>query len=213
MEQYCSDLFLRIDSEKQERIYEISCKIFSGDGFANANINTIAKEIGISVGSLYKYFQTKENLFLYCVQRGRQELDSVLSEIEKIDGDIFEKLTAVITTIQKHSRDFPHLINLYNEITTEGNLERAKRLSDVMESLAINYYTKLIRDAQNSGEISSERKPELLALLIDNLFMNLQFSYSNNYYKERMKLFVGDMYGDDSLVKEEIIQFIRDALK
>lgn len=212
MEQYCSELFTRIDSEKQDRVYNVSCKIFSNDGYATANINIIAKEIGISVGSLYKYFGTKENLFLYCVQRGRQELDAILKEIEQLDGDVYDKLTAVISTVQTHSRKYPHLINLYNEITTEGNLDRAKKLSNVMESLAINYYTKLIRTAQNSGEIKSKQKPELLALLIDNLFMNLQFSYSNNYYKERMKLFIGDKYEDDRWIKEEIIGFIRGAL-
>lgn len=212
MEQYCSELFTRIDTKKQERVYNIACKIFSNDGYATANINVIAKEIGISVGSLYKYFGTKENLFLYCVQRGRQELDTVLKEIEQLEGDIYDKLSAVISTIQSHSRKYPYLINLYNEITTEGNLDRAKRLSDVMETLAINYYTKLIRSAQNSGEIKSEREPELLALLIDNLFMNLQFSYSNNYYMERMKLFIGEKYQDDRWVREEIMSFIRDAL-
>ena len=55
------DAFDRISEERRERILEVGTEEFSSKGYENANINVIAKNAGISIGLMYKYFATKED--------------------------------------------------------------------------------------------------------------------------------------------------------
>ncbi|HOM88904.1 MAG TPA: TetR/AcrR family transcriptional regulator, partial [Spirochaetota bacterium] len=51
------ETFERISPEKRDRIITIATKEFAKNGFKGANINIIAKKAGISIGSMYNYFE------------------------------------------------------------------------------------------------------------------------------------------------------------
>ena len=212
-EDYSTELFRRIDEKKQKRILEMAGDEFAREGYSGANTNKIAEKIGISVGSLYKYFRTKENLFLATVHKGRRDLEKVFDTVTGIDGGLFEKIDALIGIIQDYSRNHPQITKLYNELTSEGNVDLARKLSAELEAPAANYYRQLITDAQQAGEINEDTPPEILAFFMDNLFLTLQFSYAGIYYQERMRIFLGDRYADrDTLVRTSLCEFIRAAL-
>jgi TetR/AcrR family transcriptional regulator len=212
-EEYNTELFRRIDEEKQERILEVAGSEFAMEGFSRANTNKIAEKIGISVGSLYKYFRTKENLFLATIRKGRDELEKVLNDVAAIDGRLVEKIDMLIGIIQDYSRNHPQITKLYNELTTEGNVELARKLSMELEAPAAIFYRRLIADAQSSGEIKNDTAPEILSFYMDNLFLTLQFSYASTYYQERMRVFLGDRYAEkDGMVRSSMLFFIRSAL-
>lgn len=212
-ENYSTELFQRIDKEKQKRILDMAGEEFSREGFSGANTNKIAEKIGISVGSLYKYFRTKENLFLATIRRGRNELEHVLNTVSGIDGGFIEKIDALIGIIQDYSRNHPQITRLYNELTSEGNVALARSLSSELEAPAAAYYRRLIADAQKSGEITNGTPPDILAFYMDNLFLTLQFSYASAYYQERMRIFLGKRFSKkDRLVRSSLLDFIRSAL-
>ena len=54
---------LKISESKRDRILAIATTE-SRKGFKGANINEIARKANISIGSMYTYFETKENLYL-----------------------------------------------------------------------------------------------------------------------------------------------------
>ncbi len=60
--QFYKDAFQRIDDDRKNIILEAGIEEFSSKGYENANINIIAKNAGISIGLMYKYFSTKEDL-------------------------------------------------------------------------------------------------------------------------------------------------------
>jgi len=88
---------------------------------------------GISVGSIYKYFDTKEDLFLTCVHFGVETLEAVLNEVIASPGDLFLKTEKIVRIIQTHSRDQKNLIILYNEMTSESNAKLTWKLAAEME--------------------------------------------------------------------------------
>ena len=55
-------VFLELDQNKQERITEAAIKEFARFGYENSSTNRIVKECDISKGSLFKYFESKEEL-------------------------------------------------------------------------------------------------------------------------------------------------------
>ncbi|RPI35810.1 MAG: TetR/AcrR family transcriptional regulator [Nitrospiraceae bacterium] len=57
----------------KEKILDAAMKIFSTYGYSGANIRTIAKTAGISIGGMYLYFRNKEELYLDLIKTLIQE--------------------------------------------------------------------------------------------------------------------------------------------
>ena len=54
----------------------------------------------------------------------------------------------------------------------------------------------------------------MAAFFVDNLLMNIQFSYACDYYCERYKIYAGeDIFLKDEFAVENILRFIKAALK
>ncbi len=52
--------------ERREQILEAALRIFSEKGYAGASIRDIAREVGVTEGLLYHYFESKEQLMHSC---------------------------------------------------------------------------------------------------------------------------------------------------
>ena len=55
-----------IDETLKARILDVSKQEFATHGYENASYNKIIQKIGISKGSMYYYFENKEDLFITC---------------------------------------------------------------------------------------------------------------------------------------------------
>lgn len=211
---YHKKTFENIAPEKRHKILEVAIGEFANHGFDNANINVIAQKAHVSVGSLYKYFDTKQDLFLTAVHYGVQILEGTLLDVADSDCDIVEKLDSVIAAIQHSSREYGDLIKLYNEMTSENNIDLVKSIARDMETVSARVYTNVLEDAQKNGELQENVDPKMFAYFLDNLFMNLQFSYACGYYQERFKIYAGeDIAERDDYVRSQMIAFVKGAFE
>jgi AcrR family transcriptional regulator len=64
-----------------DAIVEAAARILVRDGYAAASTNTIAETAGVSIGSLYQYFQDKDDVFRAVVERHRQQVMPVIAEV------------------------------------------------------------------------------------------------------------------------------------
>ena len=213
-EVYYKPTFDNIAEEKRRKILDVAVNEFANHGFENANINIIAKKAQVSVGSLYKYFDTKTDLFLTSVNYGISTLDSIIDAIAGSDEDVLMKLEKLIRAAIGFSRSYSVLIKLYNEFTGESNPDLAKKIAVDMESITAAAYKKAIIEGQVAGEIRTDIDPGMAAFLIDNVLMNIQFSYACDYYRERYKIYAGeDIFLKDEFAIENIMRFVKSALK
>ncbi len=207
-----TELFGRISQEKRDRIYEAAINEFAVFGYMNANTNKIARNAGISVGSLFQYFDSKEDLFLTTVKHCATLMKEALELIMEGDEDILVKVEKLLRTIQRHSRANVNMIRLYNEMATQSNSKIIGEIVLDLEEVTAKLYADLIRKAQSEQEARIDCDPGMFAFLLDNIFMMLQFSYSCNYYQERFKLFVReDILEKDDFVIEQTLKFIKAA--
>lgn len=206
--------FDNISQEKRAKILTVSIEEFATKGFENANINTIAKRAQVSVGSLYKYFDTKVDLFLTSVNYGANFLESVLDPLVASDEDVMKKLEKLIRAAISFSRKYSVMIKLYNECTTEVNAEIGKEVARKLEIITANAYKTAIIQGQVAGEIRTDIDPGMAAFMVDNLLINVQFSYACDYYSERYKIYAGnDIFEKDEFAIENVLRFIKAALK
>jgi AcrR family transcriptional regulator len=212
MNKHYKAAFEKISTEKQARILDAGTAEFAAKGFPGANINHIAKKAGISIGAMYNYFGSKDDLFLTIIDRAHAILESVISEVAQADADIFDSIEKLLRAAQEYSQRYPELTQIYLDMTSEGLSHLSRQLSGQMETISSRFYRALIEKAAAAGQIHRGMDVRIASFCLDNLIMMIQYSYASDYFKERMKIFIGpEAVADDEKLVQEIMRFIRGA--
>ena len=81
----------RFQRRKEQRPQEITAAafdVFSDKGYAGARVEEVARRAGVSKGLLYRYFETKQDLFKAVVRSVViQRIDTLLDAVERTDLD------------------------------------------------------------------------------------------------------------------------------
>ena len=213
VEKRYKEAFERASDERREKILEVGIEEFSSKGYENSNINIIAKNAGISVGLMYKYFSTKEDLFITCIQRGMSILDTILEDIMNSDDKLLKKAENVIRATCKHSKKNANYIKLYNEITSGKNPDLVNTLVNEIETVTSKRYISSIAQAFAKGDVRDDLDPRLFAFFLDNLLTSLQFSFTCEYYRKRFEIYTGvDVENmDEEQIVSQLLKFIESA--
>ncbi len=85
--------FFNLNVEKQNKIIETSIAEFAQNGYSNASTNRIVKECDISKGSLFKYFESKEELYFFIIDTVANEMMRDMERgLGKLSTEIFQRL-------------------------------------------------------------------------------------------------------------------------
>jgi Transcriptional regulator len=207
------EMYKKLDDDTLNTILETGIDEFANNGLDRANINVIAKKSGFSVGVIYKYYKDKDNFFLACVRHSLKLLEQVLRDAFSKESDLMTCISQVVYALLDHSKKHKNYNVMYNEITSGSCKRYAVTLAKEIESCTALVYEQFMEKAKQSGEADSNINSNMLAFFFDNLLMMLQFSYSCDYYRERMKIFCGeDILDNDEKVAQEFIRFIGAAL-
>ncbi|MCH2054738.1 TetR/AcrR family transcriptional regulator [Acinetobacter pittii] len=94
-----------------EAILEAAARILESLGFAGFNTNAVAELAGVSIGSLYQYFPSKDALIVELIRRERAKLSThIIEAIQQSDtSDLKEKLKLIIKAAVQHQLKRPQL--------------------------------------------------------------------------------------------------------
>jgi AcrR family transcriptional regulator len=206
-------MYKKLDSDTINNILETGIEEFANNGLDRANINVIAKKAGVSVGVIYKYFKDKDSFFLECVRHSLELLEQVLQDAFSDDADVMTCIKRIVYALLGHSRKHKNYNVMYNEITSGSCRRYANILAKEIETRTASVYEQLMEKAKQSAAAEIKIDSRMLAFFFDNLLMMLQFSYSCDYYTERMKIYCGEnILEDDEKVANEFIGFIGSVL-
>src|ERR1700722_4570084 len=68
-----ADIEAQDGGAKRRQVMEGARSVFLGQGFDGASMNDIARAAGVSKGTLYVYFDSKEQLFEALIRDGRRQ--------------------------------------------------------------------------------------------------------------------------------------------
>jgi AcrR family transcriptional regulator len=202
-------MYKKLDDDTINTILETGIDEFANNGLDRANINVIAKKAGVSVGVIYKYYKDKDSFFLTCVRHSLKLLEQVLKDAFSDGTDVMTCIRRIVNALLEHSRKHKNYNVMYNEITSGSCKRYATVLAKEIESRTAPVYEQLMERAKRSADAEIKIDSRMLAFFFDNLLMMLQFSYSCDYYRERMKIYCGvDIFDSDEKTAEEFIRFI-----
>jgi AcrR family transcriptional regulator len=76
------------DTAKRQQIMDGARRVFLQDGFDGASIGDIVRAAGVSKGTLYAYFPSKDTLFEALVTEDRRKQAEVLFTLDENDRDV-----------------------------------------------------------------------------------------------------------------------------
>lgn len=203
----------KLTEEQQARLIDTAILEFADKGFKGAGLSRIAKNAGVSVGVIYKYYEDKDAFFLACVDYSLELLQHVMESVILNESDLRKCLENLVKDLIAAAGEHRNYYRMYHEITSGSCGRYAAELAAKIESISAQVYTDLLSKAEAQGRIAIKGDPRLFAFFFDNLLMMLQFSFSCDYYHERMKIYCGeDNAADPQAVGEAFVDFMGTAL-
>jgi AcrR family transcriptional regulator len=102
-----------LESRRKAQILDVAARVFATYGFANTQVQTIANHLGVGNGTVYRYFPTKDQLFLAAVERGLKELEVEMDRILESEGDPLELIGEAIRGYFGFFRRRPEMAELF----------------------------------------------------------------------------------------------------
>ena len=188
--------------KKRERILKKSWELFKKNGYEETKIERITKEVGISKGSFYTYFKTKEDVLFSILEKIEIEIENSINDIDtseepsKVLYDLLEKRVELFLGYVQNMK----LENLY--IMKSGQIDEFKNKITV-------FYTTFIKE----NIIKKYENKKIWDLEIISKYIN---SSIEGYFFEEIfenKGIDKDFEDRAKIAIKEIAKFIDSALK
>jgi len=188
--------------KKRERILKKSWELFKKNGYEETKIERITKEVGISKGSFYTYFKTKEDVLFAILEKIEIEIENSINDIDtseepsKILYNLLEKRVELFLGYVQNMK----LENLY--IMKSGQIDEFKNKITV-------FYTTFIKE----NIIKKYENKKIWDLEIISKYINS--SIEGYFFKEifENKGIDKDFEDRAKIAIKEIARFIDSALK
>lgn len=124
---------------RREQIAESALRLFRVRGYQNTAVREIAEAVGFSVGSLFNYFRSKEQILHFIYDQAHEPIERAVEAVEReVAGDpevaLRRALERYFTVIEQHQ---DHVILVYQDFKSlDGRakrqvLDRERRIMDV----------------------------------------------------------------------------------
>tara|TARA_Y100000588_G_C14120420_1_gene867058 strand:- start:214 stop:831 length:618 start_codon:yes stop_codon:yes gene_type:complete len=146
--------FKNISQEKQKAIIQGAFEEFGRYGYQNASTNRLVKTLGISKGSIFKYFDGKLDLYSYLVDIAVDKLTTHMTEFSYIDAcspieNIIEYAEHEYNYLVANPREYWFFYMLSRELNLVELDEIKSKLVNASHTLSSDMYTRagLINDS------------------------------------------------------------------
>ena len=99
--------------ERKQEIVKTACKLFAERGYYNTTIPDIAEAMGMSVGNLYNYFSSKEELAKYIMKYSSKLLGDEIRKINEENISTKEKIYKIVRRFFEIAQQQPELIEYF----------------------------------------------------------------------------------------------------
>ena len=145
-----------IRNEMRNKILHESMLYFARNVFAGTKISDLAKHIGIGQGTIYVYFDSKEELFLEIQKMINREEDikqlKLLASLPLSAEKKIHKLTDTVMRQLKEDENFAGMIALNTQMLLEQDKSYASE-GTTYQSELYKYTAKILSQGQKEGSV------------------------------------------------------------
>lgn len=162
----------------KREIMDAALRLFSEKGYHNVSMEEIAKEAEFSVGTLYNFFKSKEELYKNLIYEVSDKFHSLLIKAIEREGNEIERLKSYLKKKGEIFKENLAIIKLYFAETKGASFsviaglekELRERYHDFLQRLS-----KLFEEGIRKGVFEEVADPFYLAVAIDNVSNSFLF--------------------------------------
>ena len=137
-------------SSKRERIIEAGLKLFANESYQAVTMDRVAEAAGVAKGTLYLYFQSKEDLYLGILTDGMESISRNYQASVDPQSDVKVRLRRAITLSIEFYDQRRDLLRLM--MTEEPRMPEARnRLREQWRDRWVRFFNSLIEEGVQSG--------------------------------------------------------------
>jgi TetR/AcrR family transcriptional regulator len=150
-------------------ILDAAEQVFGTHGFADAKMADIAKRAGLAAGTIYKHFESKEDIFRALLERSGDEFDDALDvQLAGAPLSVPDRLLVLVRAVLTHCEERRATFSLLLELCKgDWSIRRVGGAS--AEKRYLRYlarFTELIEEGVRTGTIRDDLRPAELAQLL-----------------------------------------------
>jgi len=143
------------EHEKEQRknlILDVAEKIFSEKPFDDVNMRDLAKEVGISPGSIYTYYPDKESLYVEVSLRGFQRAVDIMTDQLNSGNNSLDKVAERYMEEMIDNYDYMRIVQhcvMDGKFKSPESIERLKEISRELFTI----FDRILEKQTNVSEI------------------------------------------------------------
>ena len=163
-------------ADTKEKILMTALQLFARDGYEAVSVRTIAEELGMTKGALYRHYKNKRDIFDSIVERMIQ-IDAERAREHQMPEDKYDSMpnayeNATVENIQKYTieqfkfwteDEFASHFRKMLTLEQYRNAEMAQLYSDCIVAGPVAYMEDLFRELMEKGVLKKE-DPRQLAI-------------------------------------------------
>ncbi|MBB2481297.1 TetR/AcrR family transcriptional regulator [Bacillus sp. APMAM] len=153
----------QIRDERREQIKQAALKVFARRGYTGTKTSVIAEEAGISEGLIYRYFQSKKELYTTIVQELMEEAKRELTQAPSLPGTPFEQIRNLTKNMMDENNMYAFMLMERARTANDVPEKVTQMFSQVSTSVLIDPLIPVFVKGQESGEFSQGDPRKLLS--------------------------------------------------
>lgn len=163
-----SSTFLNLPAEKREKLMNKFYDEFSKNSYREASISKIVADLKIAKGSIYKYFENKQDLYFYLIECAAQtKLKQIGRQLSENSYD--DMLWAIIETGSEFDINNPVLTRFLNRVLTDSHEEFDRDIKGEIRDKSYTYILGVVQQGIENGSIRTDINKETISHYINTV--------------------------------------------
>lgn len=165
--------------DRRQMILDGATKAFTQFGYKATTMDLVAKLANVGKGTIYTFFQNKEELFDEIFTSLLMEMKKIADEAIDEKNSFSENLHLALFAILEFRKNHQLTIKIFQE-NAELGTSAVKEMIEKMEQMIIRYIKTKVKEAIEKGDIKP-CDPELTAFVMVKLYIALIFDWEKRY--------------------------------
>lgn len=163
-----SQTFFNLPEKRQQIILEAAIAEFGNHSYEAASISHIVSRAKIAKGSFYQYFEDKQDLYLYLVDRALEarNLFIATAKLPSIQSGFFVYLRALFQAVLEFQLAHPALTQILFRGPNHGDVPFREEVFKRTKASSIAYMRQHVQAAIAQGQLSADINPDVAAFTI-----------------------------------------------
>ncbi len=153
---------------RRTEILDAAVKVFAAKGFYTATVAEIAAASGFAIGTLYQFFDGKEQLYTAMLTENLGMMYAGIRKVVEEEADIIKKIELLVTSHFQYIEDNAEFCSIFVRgdylSLSEGSAELRERIrSDY--ALYVSFIEEVMRDGIRTGILKKMDPPMMAAAL------------------------------------------------